>query len=114
MRMVRIGVAIPPRRHPIHLQSVRRGDIISMMPDAGESLEISAPVFLFIRVVPEIHRHGGKGRFADKLPLTVNERMSFLVKAVHIHPQAFALNLSTINRQCRASQNKTRYEVRTA
>jgi len=60
--MARFGVAIPPRHHPIHLQPVRRGDIISMMPDAGESPEISAPVFLFIRVVPEIHLHAGKER----------------------------------------------------
>ena len=71
-------------------------------------------VFFAVRIIPEIDRHGWRGRGADQFPLLVNDRVSVFVKGFHLHGQVPALEFSGIDRPHGIAPGKTPVDVRPA
>src|SRR4030042_4049055 len=73
-------------------------DVISMTPDIGINIEISALIFTTVRIIPEINRHGWKRFFAYELPLLVDNVFTLIIKSLPLHGQAAALEFPCIYR----------------
>ena len=95
-----------------HTAPLSHFDVIAMAPDVGVDVEIGAVVFFALRIVPEIDRHGWKGCGADQFPLLIDHRPAFVVKSKHLHAEAPALQLSSINRAHGVAECKAAVQVR--
>src|SRR5438046_10764026 len=64
---------------------------VALAPDVRVLGEVRGAVPGAVGVLPEAHRHRGKGPGADQLSLLVPDRSSIFIEHLHGHAEAFAL-----------------------